>query len=191
MHPRLRTAIDEQYRAFASPKPATIDGCPCCISPEELDVLLATPLRELSHEQLRRYAASALSTIGAVEDFRYLWPRIAELAITAERPQYFVDPEIVFVRLSYGEWWTWPEAERSAVRALGAAVIEQMRDEPRDADEVDSWICAISQMLDDVTPFLEPLIAGEASPPFERGLPSYVRLRNTAVRKKTATEFKL
>jgi 6-phosphofructokinase 1 len=39
--------------------------------------------------------------------------------------------------------------------------------------------------------YLEPLIAGEAFPPFERGLPRYVRLKNTAVRKKTATEFKL
>ncbi len=39
--------------------------------------------------------------------------------------------------------------------------------------------------------YLEPLIAGEAFPPFERGLPRYVRLRNTLVRKKTATEFKL
>jgi len=38
--------------------------------------------------------------------------------------------------------------------------------------------------------YLEPLIAGEAFPPFERGLPRYVRLRNTPVRKKTATEFK-
>jgi 6-phosphofructokinase len=39
--------------------------------------------------------------------------------------------------------------------------------------------------------YLEPLIAGEAFPPFERGLPRYVRLKNAAVRKKTATEFKL
>src|SRR5438067_1548414 len=39
--------------------------------------------------------------------------------------------------------------------------------------------------------YLEPLIAGEAFPPFERGLPRYVRLKNTLVRKKTATEFKL
>ncbi len=34
--------------------------------------------------------------------------------------------------------------------------------------------------------YLAPLIAGEAFPPFEDGLPKYVRLKNVAVRKKTA-----
>ncbi len=34
--------------------------------------------------------------------------------------------------------------------------------------------------------YLSPLIAGEAYPPFENGLPKYVRLKNVAVRKKTA-----
>src|SRR6186713_3155789 len=33
--------------------------------------------------------------------------------------------------------------------------------------------------------YLAPLIAGEAFPPFENGLPKYVRLKNTAVKKKT------
>jgi 6-phosphofructokinase 1 len=33
--------------------------------------------------------------------------------------------------------------------------------------------------------YLEPLIAGEAYPPFEKGLPNYVRLKNAAVKKKT------
>jgi 6-phosphofructokinase len=39
--------------------------------------------------------------------------------------------------------------------------------------------------------YLEPLIAGEAYPPYEKGLPNYVRLKNTAVRKKTKTAFAL
>ncbi|MGE5616058.1 MAG: 6-phosphofructokinase, partial [Bacillota bacterium] len=38
---------------------------------------------------------------------------------------------------------------------------------------------------------LQPLIEGEAYPPYDKGLPRYVSLRNAAVRKKTATEFKL
>ncbi len=37
----------------------------------------------------------------------------------------------------------------------------------------------------------QPLIAGEAFPPFENGLPKYVRLKNVAVRKKTRSDFKL
>ena len=39
--------------------------------------------------------------------------------------------------------------------------------------------------------YLAPLIAGEAFPPFEDGLPKYVRLKNLAVRKKTRSDFKL
>jgi 6-phosphofructokinase 1 len=38
--------------------------------------------------------------------------------------------------------------------------------------------------------YLGPLMKGEAPPPFRDGLPSYVRLRNVAVPKKLATEFK-
>jgi 6-phosphofructokinase 1 len=39
--------------------------------------------------------------------------------------------------------------------------------------------------------YLSPLIRGEDFPPFEDGLPRYVRLKNVAVPKKLATEFKI
>jgi 6-phosphofructokinase len=39
--------------------------------------------------------------------------------------------------------------------------------------------------------YLAPLIAGEAFPPFENGLPRYARLKNVAVKKKTKTDFAL
>jgi ATP-dependent phosphofructokinase / diphosphate-dependent phosphofructokinase len=39
--------------------------------------------------------------------------------------------------------------------------------------------------------YLEPLIAGEAFPPFVKGLPDYVRLKNVAVKKKTRTDFSI
>jgi 6-phosphofructokinase 1 len=39
--------------------------------------------------------------------------------------------------------------------------------------------------------YLQPLILGEAFPPFEQGLPKYVRLKNVAVRKKTRSDFRL
>ena len=38
--------------------------------------------------------------------------------------------------------------------------------------------------------YLQPLIAGEAFPPFEGGLPKYVRLKNVPVRKKTEQKTK-
>jgi 6-phosphofructokinase 1 len=39
--------------------------------------------------------------------------------------------------------------------------------------------------------YLEPLVAGEAYPPYRNGLPDYVRIRGVAVKKKLTEEFKL
>jgi len=39
--------------------------------------------------------------------------------------------------------------------------------------------------------YLEPLIAGEAYPPYKRGLPDYVRIRGRSVRRKLRTNFKV
>jgi 6-phosphofructokinase len=39
--------------------------------------------------------------------------------------------------------------------------------------------------------YLQPLIEGEAPPPYKYGLPQYVRIRGAAVPRKLKTEFKL
>ena len=39
--------------------------------------------------------------------------------------------------------------------------------------------------------YLEPLIGGEAPPPYRNGLPDYVRIKGVAVRRKLTAEFKL
>ncbi len=39
--------------------------------------------------------------------------------------------------------------------------------------------------------YLQPLIEGEAYPPYRKGMPDYVQLRNVAVAKKLATKFEL
>jgi 6-phosphofructokinase 1 len=39
--------------------------------------------------------------------------------------------------------------------------------------------------------YLEPLVAGEAYPPYRDGLPDYVRIKGVAVRRKLKTEFKI
>ena len=38
--------------------------------------------------------------------------------------------------------------------------------------------------------YLEPLIAGEAYPPYRNGLPDYVRLKNAPVKRRLKTDFK-
>jgi len=39
--------------------------------------------------------------------------------------------------------------------------------------------------------YLEPLIKGEDYPPYKDGMPKYVKLKNTAVKKKLASSFKV
>jgi 6-phosphofructokinase 1 len=39
--------------------------------------------------------------------------------------------------------------------------------------------------------YLEPLIAGEAYPPYRNGLPDYVHIKGVAVRRKLKTDFKI
>jgi len=57
---------------------------------------------------------------------------------------------------------------------------------PRDFITADGF-----HITDKCRRYLEPLIAGEAFPPFEKGLPSYVRLKNAAVKKKAGSGFSL
>jgi 6-phosphofructokinase len=57
---------------------------------------------------------------------------------------------------------------------------------PRDFITADGF-----HITDKCRRYLEPLIAGEAFPPFEKGLPAYVRLKNVAVKKKTGGSFSL
>jgi hypothetical protein len=163
MHPALNTAIAEQYLAFERPRPTSIEGCPCCVSAEDLAALISVPLRELSYEQLGTYAGAAMSTVGTIEDFRYFWPRLAELLVTVSPGQYFIDPERLLAKLRYGGWRSWPVGERGSVEAYVTALLVRLRDEPLRTWDVDAVVCAVGLAVDDVVPLLEPLVADTES----------------------------
>ncbi|CAN5742262.1 6-phosphofructokinase [soil metagenome] len=57
---------------------------------------------------------------------------------------------------------------------------------PREYINADGW-----GITDDCRRYLSPLIQGEDYPPYENGLPRYVRLRNEPVPKKLTTDYKL
>ncbi|HEY7236313.1 MAG TPA: hypothetical protein VH539_19285, partial [Gemmatimonadaceae bacterium] len=117
--PLLR-AIAQQYEAFTSPQPRNVEGCECCTTSRELAALLAVPRERLSAAALDFYARKALTTVGGQSEFRYFWPRIAELAIAGD---LLTDREVVFGKPHYGEDQTWPTVEKTALvdlaRALG------------------------------------------------------------------------
>jgi hypothetical protein len=156
MHLDPEVAIAELSAAFARPTPRAVEGCPCCITPAELDALVSTPLRALSSAQLESYAFSVMLTAGCAENLRYFWPRLVELSF---RGELFTDREVVFAKPRLAEWDSWPAAEQHATGRFAAAVLGDMAKRRYDRSDVDGWICGFSRMLEDVTPHLDPLLA--------------------------------
>jgi hypothetical protein len=162
MHPQLQAAIEEMYAAFARPAPRAVDGCTvCCFTEEELRALAETPLRQLGEKQLGSYASSALLTVGDVDDLRYFWPRMVELAA---RGELWTDLEIVFDKPRRGEWRSWPRREQEAIEGFVRAQMAELARRELDDDEVDRWVCAFGVLMEgeDVVPCLAPLL--EATP---------------------------
>ena len=134
-------------------------GCPCCIEPWELEILVRTPLRELTAEQLETYAFSAVLTVGDASDLRYFWPRLAQLAAQDELK---CDLEVVFSKPRHGAWHDWPSVEREALLAFSRAQILALAASGADPDDykLDAWVCALGQFTD-VTRLLNPLLLDE------------------------------
>ncbi|TSB01473.1 hypothetical protein [Sphingorhabdus contaminans] len=109
----LNTALEACYLTFAAPTPSIIEGCPCCISNRGVDVLLTTPLRELTGQQLWKYVSGAFLTIGGEEDFRYFLPRIFDISV--HDPANANHPEIVIGKLQLSNWRKWPKTEQSVI----------------------------------------------------------------------------
>ena len=145
MFEALQAAIAAQYAAFTAPRPRDVEGCACCTAPEEIAALIAAPREALSAQDLDFYARKAMTTVGTVPDFRYYWPRVAELALTG---QLLTDTEIVFGKPLYGAHHTWPAEERAALRQLAAAIGQWLAAEEQEPGDVDMWVCAVGLLAE-------------------------------------------
>jgi len=161
MTPSLQRAIEDIYGALRDVRrPATVDGCPCCIGRMKIGTLLSKPLRDLSPDDLSHYAASAFLTVGAVEDFLYFLPRILE--ISALEPDWWPDPEVVTCAIHSAGFHSWPGSRRQVVsRFFDEMVIDLLATEGR-GFELDSWVCAIARLHVDLAPLLAQIAANRA-----------------------------
>jgi hypothetical protein len=154
----LRQAIELLYETFARhPRPVHVDFCPCgCTKPEETARLLFKPLRELAFKDTNSYVFSAMTTQGTEDDFRYFLPRLLE-GIATDADYY---AEVLFSKLPYAMWSTWPEDERAAVhtylRALWPKALSSfpLRDELPSFPDIESMLVCIAQ-TDKLLPYLE------------------------------------
>lgn len=143
---RVLKALRAVYRTFEMSPPSAIEGCPCCIDTRCIDVLLTTPLREISGQQLRHYVSGAFLTIGDERDYRYLLPRI--LDVSTSDPANANYPEIVLGKLPLAGWRSWPLSEQHVIEEFIEAWFEQaVASDLADAEdgvvgwEVESVLC--------------------------------------------------
>jgi hypothetical protein len=111
-------------------------------------------LRDLTAEDLNAYSGSAVYTVGTADDFKYFFPRIAELALH----------EVV----GMGGWDSWTNrlapalttpAELSAMRAFFRVLWDAVNSSERDTIRVDGIevLHALTYLFDSVLEFLEAL----------------------------------
>jgi hypothetical protein len=110
---QLELAIVALYREFEALPPSVIEGCPCCIETRGVDVLLTTDLAQLTGDDLWRYTTGTFLTIGGPRDFRYLLPRIFEIA--ANDLGSSPGAEIVLGKLKLAEWQSWSSKNQFVV----------------------------------------------------------------------------
>lgn len=131
-----------------------MEGCPCCTAPVDHSDLQAAPLRELSADQLRYYALTAMFTWGGLDDFKHFLPRLLELA--AVEGFQALDTESLYGRLAYSKFDTWPPTEQAAVRAFAithwrASLADESADDP------DAVLTGVMCLGEDLTPYLDVL----------------------------------
>lgn len=164
---RTEAALDTLYSVFTqNGAPRGIVVCPCCISADEVKVLTQTKLRDLTWEQLERYASAVFLTSGAQDDFRYFLPRLVDLNAHVKW-DFQCDWEILLGKLALGEWLTWPERERAALTAFLHTYLEDLivAGEAR-GDEIDGFLCGLARGGVDLAYFLNRLSQADADVAF-------------------------
>jgi len=76
----LKKAIADLYSVFKDYRlDSHVEGCPCCVTKNDKQLIEAKVLTELSPDDLNRFAFKAMTTWGTVEDFKHFLPRQREL----------------------------------------------------------------------------------------------------------------
>lgn len=157
----MKDAVENLYAAFAHCRIGDdFTGCDCCVSSEHSAKLSAPPLRDLTYEDLERYSRKAISTWGNVRHFKHFLPRLFELTI--EHRDDFLDLAVVFGKIQYAQFSTWPQREQHAVNCFFDEYWKhQLADSIIGAfeDSIDTVLCAISNALPSIQRFLNAWIA--------------------------------
>jgi hypothetical protein len=148
----LGAAVATLYSVFARyGLESHVEGCPCCVHDEDQVLIRSRPLRELTDDDLDKYARKAMTTWGDADDFRHFLPRLLELA-TGDPS---VEVEILLSKLLAARWWEWPQPEQDAVESvlwLGWNV--GLTRDPSEFD-ADAWLCGARIAGVDISRYVE------------------------------------
>ena len=149
---KLDLAIQHLYHAFSDVEmPAAIDGCQCCITAEEVDVLVSKDLRTLTAHDIAPYASSALLTVGTKDDYLYFLPKILE--ITVQDDAWWPDIEVTGKAIRRTNPSEWPKPRYEALAAFWVTSISVLIGSKR-YDSLDGWLCGGALAGLDVKPML-------------------------------------
>ena len=156
MNTDWQMTLERLYAAFKTvPKPLHVEGCSCCTSEGEFRNLSAKPLRDISADELGRYASNALTTVGTEDDLHYFIPRILEVCATESG--WWPDPAIVLGKMQMAGWRNWPCEQTAAIRAFVWATFLRVLSQESCGSDVDDWICAAGRGGEDLSPYLAEL----------------------------------
>lgn len=123
--------------------------------------LATKPLHLLTTDDLNRYAFKAISTWGSETHFKHFLPRLFELVIIEGVEEIeLTSVEVLFHKLAYGHWDSWPKEERTAVTSyLHFFWQTQLKREiGSDLDySADTALCCLGNACKSATEFLPAL----------------------------------
>ncbi len=147
----MAAALETLYSVFSGyPLARKIKGCPCCVSDEDKTLLHIRPLRELTAEDLSRYAFKALTTWGTENDFKHFLPRLLELAADPYDLSGEIDVEVLFGKLSYAKWRNWPLEEQQAVGLYFSALWQWLLTLPLEEWVLEDYLSAVGRAGEDL-----------------------------------------
>jgi hypothetical protein len=150
----LQEAVERLYEVFARyPLAEQIYGCGHCVSPEDHQRIRSKPLRELTKEDLSRYAHKAMSTWGDEADFKHFLPRLLELLTFVDEWPLTVDR--LAAKLEEANWRNWPEPEHIAVEEYLMALWRFGLTNPDHYIYIYDWLWGMARAVDDLEPYLD------------------------------------
>ena len=112
----IQEAIRQLYRVFAPyPYRRAMEDDPVAGRFPRLD---RVPLISMTWDDFGEYPIKAIATWGNVDDFRHFLPRWLELC----NAPILLGQRLVFSKLAYARWRTWPAQQQHAIRVFTLAL---------------------------------------------------------------------